>query len=984
MKKLSIIIGLIAVLAILTNSSNGQNSILAEGSWYKLAVQQTGIYKINYDDLVAYGIIPLQINPKNIRIYGNGNGMLPEANDAFRYDDLQENAIFVNGENDEVFDPGDYILFYGEGPTEWKLNEATGYFDHQVNYYSDYTYYFITIGTEEGKRIVNQAEPSGNPTQTIQMFNDYLEHEGESYNLIQSGKSWYGELFLETTDYNFDLNFPDLLTDFPVHLKSSFANRSFVNCSMEISIDGDTVSSVVLTSVNPSSTKYAQKKTDAVSFYVNNPAFNLNFSYNQPNDSAMAWLDYFELNFMNDLNLNGNQLSFRSIASVGVGEISMFEISNADASTWAWNVTDPINISGIAGIVTGDQFEFKIATDSLLDFIAFKGMEFESPEFIGQLGNQNLHGIDPMDYIIITYPDFLAPAQQLAAFHGSNDGLSSFVVTPEIIYNEFSSGSPDVTAIRDFIKYLYDKSEGEKPEYLLLFGDGSYDPKDRIENNTNFIPTFQTKESLITAASYVIEDYFGYMDASEGYDGIGDSDIGVGRLPVKSFDEASNSVSKIIYYSTNNNTFGNWKNDVCLIADDADGNLHLEQADSIAQMMTGYNVDKLYFDFYERVLNPEGPRYPEVEEKISQKMEEGVFLMNYIGHGGDTVWGQEHVLENSDIENWNNADNMPVMVIASCEFSRFDNPDLTSGGELAVLKNNGGVIGMLSSSRLAYAQSNFAVNQRLTEYFIDPDIETKRLGDLARYSKPPGQLTTRNFILLGDPALKISIPTFKVVTETINGINVSLPLDSIQPGEQITVTGFIADFDGNLLNNFNGNILITVFERPYIKTTLGNQPYSYPVDIIVQDSVMMELQAEVINGQFEYSFTLPSNLSQSYGKIKLSHYSFNQDQDASGFFSEIVVGGQPNIIYEQTTETEVISIYPTIVNDYLNYSIQQDIQNLVIEVFDITGKKSISYSSSNNLKGERSQMNLSELSDGFYIIHAIADDHQINLKIIKK
>jgi hypothetical protein len=445
---------------------------------------------------------------------------------------------------------------------------------------------------------------------------------------------------------------------------------------------------------------------------LDNPEFTLNFSYNQPNDSAMAWLDFFDLNYMCDLNLIDNQLIFRNIESVGSGSVALFEVSGTNASTRVWNVTDPINISEMTGNITGNIFGFKVATDSLLEFIAFKGLDFESPEFIGQLENQNLHGIDPMDYLIITYPDFEAPAQQLAAFHESNDGLTSFVVTPETIYNEFSSGSQDVTAIRDFIKYLYDKSGGEKPEYLLLFGDGSYDPKDRIENNTNFIPTFQTKESLQRSSSYVIEDYFGYMYVSEGYDGIGDPDIGVGRVPVKSLDEALNSVAKIIYYSTNNNTFGSWKNDVCMIADDADANLHLVQADSIAKFLTGYNVDKLYFDFYERIQNPEGPRYPEVEEKISQKMENGVFLLNYIGHGGDTVWAQEHVLENADIENWNNVDNLPVLVVASTQFNRFDNPEMVTGGELAVLKNDGGVIGTLSTTRLAYAQSNFVVNQR--------------------------------------------------------------------------------------------------------------------------------------------------------------------------------------------------------------------------------------------------------------------------------
>ncbi len=979
----SSVFAFLIVFLFVINFSQSQNSVLSEGDWYKITVEQTGIFQIGYEDLESYGIDPAQINPKHIRLFGNGNGMLPEPNSAFRYDDLMENAIYVYGEDDGSFDSGDFILFYGEGPTEWNLNEETGRFEHEVNLYSDLTHYFLMIGTEDGKRVQNIAEPPGNPTQTITHFEAYYAHEIETYNLIKSGKTWYGEKFEDNTTHNFDLNLAGLLTDIPVFLKSTFAVRSFENSTMEISADGLPVSSVMLTPVNPSSTKYAQKKTDNVSFTIDSPEFTLSYAFNQIADSSQAWLDFFEMNYTRNIIFEDIQFNFRETSSVGTGNITMFKVNNADASTWVWNVTDPINITGIDGMLFGSDYEFKIETDSLLEFVAFKGMEFPNPEFIGQIENQNLHGNDPVDLIIVAPPEFMESAEQLGQFHETDDGFIWLSATPEQIYNEFSSGAPDITAIRDFVRYMYLQSGEQKPQYLLLFGDGSYDPKDRIENNLNFVPTFQTKESLNTASSYVIDDYFGMLDEDEGNDAIGNLDIGIGRIPARSIAEASDFVSKVIHYATNNSTFGNWKNEVCMVADDADGNLHLDQADSLSKYLQDYNNDKLYLDFFELVQTPEGTRYPAVNEKINNHIQNGVFLMNYTGHGGNHGWAHERVLEIENIESWNNIDRLPIMIVGTSEFCRFDNPEDDSGGEKAILKNDGGVIGLFSSSRLTYSQSNFAINSRLFEYFTSPDYEEKRLGDLIRFSKPPGQLTTRSFVLLGDPALKISIPKYFVQTETVNGINTGLPLDTINPGAEITITGSIRDFEGNPVAGFNGDLLIKVFERPYIKTTLGNDPNSFPTDIIVQDSVMLELQTLVVNGELDFSFMLPLDMHEEYGQIKISYYAFNETDDASGNYSEIVVGGEPNSIFE-FPKGDGLYIYPTCVSSLLKLNNKGDASSIKAEIIDLSGKTLLSFSFKDVKKNEECSLNVSSLSNGLYILKVISDNGISDFKFIKK
>ncbi|RLD55239.1 MAG: hypothetical protein DRJ05_13280, partial [Bacteroidetes bacterium] len=915
------------VLLFMVMGAHAQNSVLSSGDWYKVSVEETGVHQITYDDLVSYGIDPGQINPKHIRLYGNGNGMLPEANDEFRYDDLQENSIFVSGEDDGVFDPGDFILFYGQGPTEWELNEETGLFEHQVNLYSDSTYYFINTDLGLGKRIGDAEEPSGDPTHYVSAFNNYLVHELELENLISSGKDWYGERFGEATNYNFAYAFPGLYVNQKIHLKSVFAHRSFEIGEMEITHDGSPISNVILTTVAPSSVIYARGKTDTVSFYLNYPGFDLAFTYPLPADSSKAWLDYFELNFETGLVQDYDQFGFRDVTSVGEGNISMFEIGGADANIEVWDVTDPLNVNRINGSFTGSDYGFKIETDNLHEFVAFNDEGFLSPGFSGMIQNQNLHGAEAVDFVIVSNELFMDAANELGQFHENNDGLSWMVVTPNQLYNEFSSGSQDVSAIRDFVRNMYVGSNGQQPKYLLLFGDGSYDPKNRVENNTNYIPVFQTKESLNRAGSIVTDDYFGFLDEDEGDDATGTLDIGIGRIPVKTANEASDFVSKIIHYATSTETFGDWKNNVCFVADDEDGNLHINQADSLDYYMADYNNKKLYFDFYEQVQTAEGPRYPEAKTILGQQVEDGVFVVNYTGHGHYYGWASEKVLESEDIQSWDNVDKLPLMITATCDFVHFDNPAFVSGAELAVLKSGGGVIGLIGTSRLSYSLANFNFSQDLLGILTGADAHTKTLGDFIMQSKPTGSTSTRNFVLLGDPALKLSFPEYQIMTESINGIYINEPLDTINPYGNIIVTGFITDKDGNNINGFNGEMIVKVYDRARVDSTMGNDPNSVVAGFSVQETVLSEFDVNVANGQFIFNYQLPYQMDPEYGTIKLSYYANDGLVDASGHFSQIVVGGTPNAIGEHKLADEFISFYPTIVSNQLNYLGKQDVDN---------------------------------------------------------
>jgi len=872
-----------------------ENSVLSTGEWYKIKIQHSGIYKINYTDLESYGIDPSSIDPRNLSIYGNAGGMLPEPNIEFRHDDLQENAIQVMGEDDGVFNDSDYILFYGQSPHTWQ--EILGFFTYQVNYYEDYNYYYLTILSEAGKRIEIEPLSTATPNHHISKYNNNKVIEDEEINLILSGKKWYGDEFGEMNNRTYLFDFPHIITSEDIIIKTEIANRTFINEKMVIRMNNEQNDTIILTSVNPNSTKFAQKKKKTVTYTPNGSELNIDLEYLPGTGASSAWLDYIMVNAICSLNFENGQFLFRDLSSIADGAITEFTVNNADQQIQVWEVTNPINPIIIESQFYIDALSFTLATDSLREFIAFDGSHYLSAEFVGEIENQNLHGEGPFDMVIVTYPLFLESANQLAAIHESLDGLSIKITTPEEIYNEFSSGKQDPSAIRDYMKMLYDRYDLQEPRFLLLFGDGSFDPKDRFENNTNFIPTFQTQESWISASSYVIDDYFGYLDDNEGNDAIGVLDIGIGRLPVKNKEEAQDILNKIQrYLSKGEPHFGKWRTKVCMIADDEDGNLHLEQADSLARgagfIPKIYNQHKIYLDAYPQVNTPMGHRYPDVTEAINDQVEEGALIINYVGHGGKSGWAHERILQTSDILKWENQVKLPVFITATCEFSRFDEPELLTGGEMVLLNPNGGGIALFTTTRLAYSQSNFSLNQRLySSAFVRIDGEMPYLGDLIRISKPPGQLTTRNFVLLGDPALRMAYPELEVNTTEISINNQQVSTDTIRALDKISISGEISDVAGNRVEDFNGWLIPALYDKPTQYTTIGNDNNSYPMEFTCQDKIIWEGKVSVTNGIFSFEFIVSKDIASNFGAGKISYYAYSDNADAIGYYNSFAIGG---------------------------------------------------------------------------------------------
>lgn len=473
------------------------------------------------------------------------------------------------------------------------------------------------------------------------------------------------------------------------------------------------------------------------------------------------------------------------------------------------------------------------------------------------------------------------------------------VIDPLTIYNEFSSGTVDITAIRDFMKMLYDKSsEGTLPKYLLLFGDASYDYKNKMPSNTNFIPSWQSPESFSPISSLVSDDYYGMLDANEGLSYADVIDIGIGRLVVRTSLEAEQAVDKIIHYSVSSSeTSVDWRNVITFIADDEDLNDHISQAEQMAvdieNKYPDINLDKIYLDSYKQVSSSDGNRYPDVNKAITQRIEKGSLIFNYTGHGGETGLAHEKVITVNDINNWSNYNNLPVFVTATCEFSRFDDPERQAAGELVLTNPKGGGIALFTTTRPTYGTPNFELNKKFYQYAMSkPGAEQLRMGDIIMNSKRDkgSNENGRKYVLLGDPALKIAFPSLNIVTKTINGHAPGIDVDTLKAFMGVTIEGIIADSQGQKVSDFTGILFPSVFDKTVIQKTLANDggaTYSYRL----RKNLLYKGKVIVTNGSFRFTFLVPKDIAYNYDFGKISYYATDSTRDASGYYSNIVVGG---------------------------------------------------------------------------------------------
>ena len=896
--------------------------------------------------------------------------MLPENLKTIVPQTLMEMAVYVEGESDGVFNDNDYILFYAKGPNVWKYNATSKFFEENFNLYSEVAYYFINFDGAEGKRISDQSESVNSSTILVSEFDDYASHQVDKTNLIESGKKWMGEYFDNTTSYSFDFSFSNIITTSPVKIKSSVVVRSFISSgnNLEILVNNNTFKS--FNSISAVSEHYSAQNVIEVNYLdsttVSSSLISVNYKYSKPQSSSVAWLDYLTLNAKRNLYFTSGQMAFRNVSSIGVGNVSQFALSGVSSNVFIWDVTDPLNVKRQVNNFSGSTSNFSIETDSLKEFLAFDNTIFYSPSYVGTVANQNLLANVDKVYILVCPDEFYTESKALVDFHASFNNYSTAIVTTSQIYNEFSSGAQDITAIRNFMKYLYDNSS-TPPKYLMLMGDGSYDYKDRISGNSNFVPTFQSDESYQPLSTFTSDDYYGMLNDSSLtiYNGSATVDIGIGRFPAKTAAEVKSFVNKVKAYAQSSvqipvqnsintpnlkGTFGDWKNTLMFVADDGNGddsysNSHLLQTELIVNVIEGidssFNVKKVYLDAYSKVSSPEGGTYPDVDQEIKLVMEKGVNVISYIGHGGEAGWADERILELTDINSWDNINKLPVFVTATCEFSRYDNPKRVSAGEYVILNENGGAIAMLTTVRLVFGgiSNNIGFTNNFFEYVLPGESSSfNTLGDAVRLTKVKSNIGTnynnRKFTLLGDPGLVMTHPLYKINTTSISDEN-GLKLDTIKALSKVKVSGQVVDRNGNVASDYNAVLFPTVYDKYKETFTLDNNETGIIDSFLIQSSVLFKGKATVTNGLFQFEFIVPKDINYIYGEGKISYYVANASQDGSDYYHGFKIGGTADDFVVDNVSPE-INLF---INDsnFVNGGITHENPILLANVSDASG-----------------------------------------------
>ncbi|MFT3826957.1 MAG: type IX secretion system sortase PorU [Chitinophagaceae bacterium] len=929
------------------------HSVLSTGNWYKISVKEAGIYKIDLPFLSSLGINTSSLNSATVRVFGNGGEMLPEKAGAAKTDDLAENAIWVEDGGDGVLNGNDYILFYARGPHEWLKDSVNKTFAHRKNLYSEQSYYYITVGGNN-KRIETAANP-GFSNITITDFNERYFYELDTFNLLSSGRSWVGEEFSDgpgkLLTRNFSIPVP-AATGQPCIININCVARSFNTASrFTVRANNQQVTTFFVSPVGTGPYDlFAASQKNSVSMVPAAETLSLGIDYTTGSSGSQGWLDWLEVLPRRNLSLtNVNQLLFRDWNSVGGANTGHFVIRNAASATEVWDVTNALQPVRMQGSLAGTEYSFNASCNSLHEYVAFNNTGFLSPTAVGRVNNQDLHNNTLTDFLVVAHASLLTQANRLAQYHQQKDNLRTLVVTADQVFNEFSSGIPDPTAVRDFVKMYFDKAGGDsslRPRYLLLFGAGSFDYKNRLTNNTNFVPAYESPESLDPLSTYTSDDFFGFLDDADDINGSGTYllDIGIGRIPATSDAEAKAMVDKIVDYNSAA-AFGPWRNEYTFVADDEDNNLHLQDAETVTAIAaatdTLLNLDKIYLDAYKQQSNSSGARYPDVNLAISNKMFSGTLVWNYAGHGSYRRLAEEVVLDQDIINTFNNAGKLPLFITATCDVAPYDNPLVSSIGENLLLRPKTGAIALMTTTRLVFAYSNRIMNSNYTAVSLarKTDGTYRSLGEAVKLAKNTtytfsGDVNNnRKFTLLGDPALTLAFPQYQVKTTAVNGIPVTAATDTLKALSEYTISGRVEDRAGNILTNFNGTVYPVIFDKMQTVTTLANDPGSFKTTFQVQKSMLFKGKAQVINGLFTFNFVVPKDINYQYGNGKISYYASGETTDANGA-TTIIVGGSGSGVSDK--DGPDIKAY---LNDekFVSGSITNDKPVLLLKLADSSG-----------------------------------------------
>ena len=892
-----------------------EKSVLNSGTWYSVSVSSDGIYKLTYNDFISLGVAAEEIDFDNLSIYGNTGKAISEINAEYTFSDLKENAVYVNKQEK-------YVLFYAQATTQTVYDATNQSFSFQLHPYATETKYFITFDKSIGekKRISPVTDIPAQYTQTYNTAKDYVFYKRELYNLARSGRYWFGEKFLPVAaDVQIPVSLPNITSEVPAEIRIQLLANSSQPSSYDIKLNNQELGNLQITTPYTNETAHAGIFTTKTN--ISSASNNISLHFNSNVTTAEGWLDYILVNYTKTLSFNNNYLKFYSLPMED-NQTIRYQIDNVRSSNvMVWDVTDATRVTSIENTeLNNNILSFNVNTDTLRSIIVLTGSTFPAPTLEDTVLNQNLHGIDTAEFVIITHHKFINQAERLAEIHRQYDNISVAVVELQQVFNEFSSGTKDFLAMREFIRMMYNKSAGKYPENVLLFGDGTFDNKNILQYNNNYIPTYQSDAFNNSGDKNFTSDdvlaAIGMTATNSTYDSLF---VGIGRFPVNDTNTANIIVDKCLRYISradlSNNENGDWRNAVMLTSDDMDELYEKYFRDNaehiyyqIDETNPGLNVQKVYEDAYKEYNSSSGSTYPDASNAVNDRMKKGCLLFNYLGHGSPDHLSSERLITITDITSWDNYNKLCLMITSTCEFNRFDLAEKQSAGEYILTSENGAGIGLIAAARKI--SSNDPINKSLFRFALEKQSNGKTLtfGQVMQYSKNlvnsgyyGNRLATseRSITFIGDPALRLSLPmynvrTLKINESSYNGTSGFDHEDTIRALSTVTVQGEIIDEKGNRINDFNGKIQVSLYDKKTIYYMLNNSNLNLTKEQLAfeqQNNILHKGTAEVTNGFFTHTFTVPKDIAYNYGNGKLSYYAQTDSTDAAGYCTDFILGG---------------------------------------------------------------------------------------------
>jgi hypothetical protein len=924
------------------------NSVLSTGKWYKFETPNEGVYKITKSMLSSLGI-DAGVDPRTIKIYNNGGKVLPENVNLPAPTDLVENAIYFSGDSSATFNDADYILFYGKGTNFWDYDTVSKSIKRMFDPYSDQNFYWITSGGANGIRMQNKkSEDSVNVNYKQNSSKAFAYWHKDIINIAQSGRYFVGDVFNPATISRVYINMLDnLLPGTRIDYSFYFINGDPAsNIELKLDENGNTIydSSIpgINTDPNPDYS-YGVPIQAAASFTGNIPNNGslLKFTFNASSAASKGYINWFEIYYNKALAPSNDNLIFFSKDTSAKIEYDLNSFSNSNIRVY--DITDYSNVKIISNplLLSASQFNF-IASENqgfVSKYLAVGNDNFMTPVNPVSAVNSNIHGyLDGAKLIIITPKDFMDQAVRLKSFKENHPKLniSTYIADIEQVYNEFSCGMKDVGGIRNFLKYAYDNWT-VKPEYVLLFGDGTYDYKNIEGLGNNYIIPYETANIVNLIDSYPMDDF--YVEVS-GADNL--VDMGIGRITANSLSDAQIAVDKIISYETDNSK-GAWQNLITMVADDQwttqgyEGNYHVEQSEDLAtnHIPVSFDINKIYLGQYPTVITSLGRTKPGVTEDLVKAINNGSILVNFIGHGSPELWTHERVFENSTtIPRLINND-LFFLTAATCDFGYYDLPSTQSGAELLVMKQGSGAIGSVTSARPVYSDQNSALNNQFYDDLLGSPRDTLNLPipvGMAYFHMKQVRTAENDqkYHLFGDPSLRLSLPQFTANIDSVNGQTLSANVQ-IKALSNTKIIGKILKPDNSLWTNFNGQGILSVFDSQR-QTTMVEQP---DITINLQGGIIFRGQVSVSNGRFNSSFIVPKDISYENQNGKVVFLFYDSNADGLGYTTNVVVGGTDTTVVNDKTGPK-IDIYFDDVTFKNAYLVNPD-SKLIVKLSDPTG-----------------------------------------------